>query len=112
LRIEPLLEAPHTLKIVETLTSSVQQNTELVPQRSNERLADPRQRRHAEVEPAPAGILSPEHELSEQIAHRARRCRRIEAHEIHLELVVTAGRPDRREGDDRTIPAHDGDGIS
>src|SRR4051812_47318490 len=65
-RIELLLVESQTLEVVKRFSAAEKQRADAIPEGCQASVLDARERRHSEVEPLIAILLSPEHQLDEQ----------------------------------------------
>ena len=93
-RVELGLVAAQALEVIKMLAVAEDEIAHAVPRRRERVRFQPRQRRHAEIEPAAALAPAPQHEFDEQIVHGTAGRVRIKAHEVHRQLRPGAGSPE------------------
>src|SRR6185437_6937863 len=103
LGVEPLLEFPDSLTVVESLPVPAYGNRKLVPDRCAAVNAESAERCHPEVEPAETLAARPEHHLDQDEAHDAGRCICGVAHEISFDLFLSPREPGVGESNDASI---------
>src|ERR1044072_658830 len=87
-RAELVLVGVQALEIIKLLPVTVDQRADLMPERGEGVALQPRERRHAEIEPAVTLLLRPEHEFEEQEFHRPDRRIGGVAHQVDADLLL------------------------